>query len=55
MTAKMKCFRCQKNITMSGSRVCPICRPDPLVDYERKPEDYLCDDCFPLIHNEERC
>lgn len=55
MTVRVKCCKCQKDITMAGSRVCLICQPNILADYKETANDNVCDDCFPTVHNKENC
>ena len=48
------CEGCRRDITMAGSRVCPICDPDLMAIIEGEVEvksPHLCSKCF-TQHNE---
>ena len=51
MTSQLQtlCEECDKNITMSGSKICLICDPDMDAIIEEgatRKTPYLCDQCF---------
>ena len=51
---KSSCDICGKDISMSGSQMCPVCDPDIMAIIGRKVEKKspsLCDQCF-LKHKE---